>query len=271
MFQGWNASMTAGFPVFPHAGGITNPFANFPMPPPGAGITIPPPAAGGIIPMIPQAAGVLPVTMSPVVVPKPSPGKGLNALLGLPTPSGEPAPPGTVVLPDGSHIQKRRQDFRDDKIGGSDDEVKDEEKEIDFEDMKVVDEYVADNDVSLHDIPMPFTEADAAAKAVNEQIQQAFNEELRKAAGNEIEITEESKRPYKFAWDEDIQEVELDASNDSDVSSVHTSDLSYYDETSESGNDDIESLEHKLMQLRQDESEICKFEFTLIINVHIEV
>lgn len=248
--------MTQGFPpVFPPGSAMSNPFG-FSLPPPGAGITVPPPAAGGIIPIIPPAAAGLPVSTAPLVVPKPSPGKGLNALLGLPTPSGEPAPPGTLVLPDGSHIQKKKRENKDDRAIGSDEENKDDEKEIDFEDMKVVDEYVAENDVSIQDIPMPDADdADAAAKAVNEQIQEAFNEELAKAAqgGNELEITEDSKRPYKFAWDEDIQEVELDESDNSDVSSVHTSDLSNFDESNESGDDDIETLEIKLLQLKKEE------------------
>lgn len=244
--------MSAGFPIPFPPGQIANPFGTFAIPPPGTGITVPPPAAGGIIPMIPTAAP--PTSTAPIAMPKPSPGKGLNALLGLPTPSGEPAPPGTVVLPDGSHVQKKKQENKDEKAAGSDDESKDEEREIDFEDMKVVDEYVADNDVSIQDIPMPDADADAAAKAVNKQIQEAFHEELAKAAkGSDVEMGEDSKRPYKFAWDEDIQEVDLEDSHDSDVSSVHTSDLSNFEESSESGDDDIETLENKLLQLKQEE------------------
>lgn len=260
--------MNAGFPpiAFPPTGQLGNPFQTFQIPPPGAGITVPPPAAGGIIPMIPPTAAVPPISTAPVLVPKPSPGKGLNALLGLPTPSEEPAPPGTVVLPDGSHVQKKKQeDKKDEKAIGSDDENREEEKEIDFEDMKIVDEYVADNDVSIQDIPMPDADTDAAAKAVNEQIQEAFNEELaRTATVGEAVITEESKRPYKFAWNEDIQEVDLDDSLGSDVSSVHTSDLSHFEESSESGDDDLETLQNKLLQLqkKQEMGKWFNFHFT---------
>jgi len=72
-----------------------------------------------------------------------------------------------------------------------------------------VDEYVAEADVSLDDIPMP-EEEDEAAKAVNEQIQKAFHEELARGhKGGARGAGAEGKREYKFAWNEDIQVCDI--------------------------------------------------------------
>ncbi|WAR22207.1 BD1L1-like protein [Mya arenaria] len=220
--QGWNASLTAGFPpMFNPSGQLTNPFQGFPLPPPGAGITVPPPAAAGIIP------GLTPAS--------------------LPTPSGDLIPGMTLYLPDSSHMQKKKSsdDGRDEHSS----EGTKEDKELDLEDMKVVDEYVAEGDISLEDIPMPEGETDDAEKAVNEQIRKAFHEELAKAKGDGTgrgQTGISTKRPYKFAWNEDIQEVELEDSDVlSDVSSVHTSDLSNFDESENSDADMAKEKEIK--------------------------
>ncbi|XP_053391887.1 biorientation of chromosomes in cell division protein 1-like 1 [Mercenaria mercenaria] len=234
--HGWNASLNAGFPpIFPgHP-----PFQTFSIPPPGTAMTVPPPAAGGLLLPPVSSAGV---ATSVAALNKLSPVKGikgLNALLGLPTPSEEPAPPGTVILPDGTHIQKKRPHS---SIHGG-------------EDSKDGITYEGDNDVSLQSIPIPDSEKDLAERAVNEQIQKAMHEEM--AAKGELEgdlgdQTGEGKRQYRFAWDEDIQEVDLeDSVGSSDISSVHTSDLSHFEDSENSSDSDLEDLENKLLQLEK--------------------
>lgn len=189
--------MNAGFPpIFP--GQL--PFQTFGIPPPGTGMTVPPPAAGGmLIPPVSNAG----VVTSTATLTKPSPVKGikgLNALLGLPTPSEEPAPPGTVVLPDGTYIKKKRPQSDMNLHEDSKDGIMDS----------------SEHDMTLQSIPIPDSEKAQAERAVNEQIQKAMHEELVKAAkgeqsdGDLLDQAGEAKRQYRFAWDEDIQEVDIE-------------------------------------------------------------
>ena len=68
-------------------------------------------------------------------------------------------------------------------------------------------------------------------------------------------------KKYKFAWDEDIQIAEEDISDtDSSVcSSVHTSDLSNFEESSDNkcvssaGEEEEEDMENQLMLIQNEE------------------
>jgi len=88
LLQGWNASLTGGFPpLFNPTGQLGNPFQGFTVPPPGTALTVPPPAAAGIMSGLPAAsiAAAIAAGASPLAAllgNKPSPAKGLNALLG---------------------------------------------------------------------------------------------------------------------------------------------------------------------------------------------
>jgi hypothetical protein len=182
--QGWNASLNAGFPpIFPG-----HPFQTFGIPPPGTAMTVPPPAAGGL--MIPPVSSAVITSSAQALKPSPIKGiKGLNALLGLPTPSEEPAPPGTVVLPDGTQVLKKRP--------ASDISLAEDSKDGIYSD--------ATGNVD--------SEKALAEKAVNEQIQKAMHEQMVAIGELDGELgdqTGEGKRQYRFAWDEDIQEVDLE-------------------------------------------------------------
>ena len=264
--------MNAGFPpMFPPSSQIGTPFQDFSIPPPGTGLTIPPPAAGGIpqaavtLPpvsgAIPPAAGPIPPAAGGLLIPpmplgsniglpapvttvgvtKPSPGKGLNALLGLPTPSEEPPPPGTVVLPDGSHVKKIwKPEFTDSVEEKSLEEIVEETLEI-KEEM---------SDIEKNDIEMGAEETEVI---LMEDI--PLPEESKQEQEDEQTGAGEVKR-YKFAWDEDIDvgsEIEDDAS--SHISSVHTSDLSNFEESMSSSDSDVEELENKLLLLQKEQED----------------
>lgn len=97
----------------------------------------------------------------------------------------------------------------------------------------------------LDDIPLPpvtkATENGVKLEAGDSMVIGIGNEDSQQSFDMGIQEDDEgrdTKRPYKFAWDEN---VDIDAKSDITISSVHTSDLSSFEDVEESESDLFES------------------------------
>lgn len=93
----------------------------------------------------------------------------------------------------------------------------------------------------LDDIPLPPTDGSLAMKIENDDSQDSYAMGILDDDDDDLV---DGKRPYKFAWDEDI---DIDNKSELSVSSVHTSDLSSFEDL-ESNSDQSDSSEEVLLE-----------------------